>query len=162
MVVGGGDSAMEEALFLTKFATKVTVIHRRDEFRASKIMANRALAHDKIEVLWDTVVEEVHGDQAVTGVTIRNVNTGETSEFATDGMFVAIGHTPNTSVFADAIDLDDEGYIVTPPGSTRTSVEGVFAGGDVVDKVYRQAITAAGMGCQAAIDAERWLHDQHA
>ena len=161
-VVGGGDSAMEEALFLTKFATKVTVIHRRDEFRASAIMANRVLAHGKIEVMWDTVVEEVIGDQAVTGLRLRNVTTDEESEFAVDGMFVAIGHTPNTGVFADALELDDDGYIVTAPGSTATSVAGVFAGGDVVDKVYRQAVTAAGMGCQAAMDAERWLHDQHA
>jgi thioredoxin reductase (NADPH) len=156
-VVGGGDSAMEEALFLTKFASKVTIIHRRDEFRASKIMARRALEHEKIEVIWDSVVEEVVGDGSVSGLRLHNIKTDERSDFAVDGLFVAIGHTPNTSVFKGQIELDDAGYIVTPPGSTRTSVEGVFAGGDVVDKVYRQAITAAGMGCQAAIDAERWL-----
>jgi thioredoxin reductase (NADPH) len=161
-VAGGGDSAMEEALFLTKFATKVTIIHRRDEFRASKIMAHRALEHDRIEVIWDTVVEEVLGDDTVTGLTLRNVKTDESRELGVDGLFVAIGHTPNTSIFADALDLDADGYIVTEPGTTRTSVDGVFASGDVVDKVYRQAITAAGMGCQAAIDAERWLHDVHA
>jgi thioredoxin reductase (NADPH) len=160
-VVGGGDSAMEEALFLTKFASKVTVIHRRDEFRASKIMAHRVLDHDKIDVLWDTVVEEVLGNDGVSALRIRDVATDEEREFPVDGMFVAIGHDPNTGVFADSLRLDDDGYIVTAPGSTVTSVEGVFAAGDVVDKVYRQAVTAAGMGCQAAIDAERWLHDQH-
>jgi thioredoxin reductase (NADPH) len=160
-VVGGGDSTMEEALFLTKFASKVTVIHRRDEFRASKIMVNRVLAHDKIEVLWDSVVEEVLGEDAVTSLRIRNVVSGEESRLAADGMFVAIGHTPNTDVFKDSLDLDDAGYIITEPGTTKTSIEGVFAGGDVVDKVYRQAVTAAGMGCQAAIDAERWLHSHH-
>jgi thioredoxin reductase (NADPH) len=159
-VVGGGDSAMEESLFLTKFASKVTIIHRRDEFRASKIMARRALEHDKIEVIWDTVVEEVVGDGSVSGLKLHNVKTDERTDLAVDGLFVAIGHTPNTSVFKGQIELDDAGYIVTPPGSTRTSVEGVFAGGDVVDKVYRQAITAAGMGCQAAIDAERWLESE--
>ena len=156
VVVGGGDSAMEEATFLTKFASKVTIVHRRDEFRASKIMANRALSNPKIEVVWDSVVEEVHGDTAVTGVTLRNVETGEVTEYPTDGMFVAIGHDPNTELFRGQIDLDDNGYIVVD-GFTKTSVEGVFAAGDVVDHVYRQAITAAGNGCQAAIDAERWL-----
>jgi thioredoxin reductase (NADPH) len=161
VVVGGGDSAMEEALFLTKFGSKVTIVHRRDEFRASKIMARRALDHSKIEVVWDTVVEEVLGDGAVTGVKVRNVKTDEVSELPAQGVFMAIGHTPNTSVFADQIDLDEKGYILTEPGSTATSVPGVFAGGDVVDKVYRQAITAAGLGCQAAIDAERWLESQH-
>ncbi len=159
-VVGGGDSAMEEALFLTKFASKVTIIHRRDEFRASKIMARRALEHPKIDVIWDSVVEGVIGEGSVSGLKLHNVKTDERSELAVDGLFVAIGHTPNTSVFKGQIELDDAGYIVTPPGTTRTSVEGVFAGGDVVDKVYRQAITAAGMGCQAAIDAERWLESE--
>ena len=159
-VVGGGDSAMEEALFLTKFASKVTIIHRRDEFRASKIMAQRALDHDKIEVIWDTVVEEVLGEGSVSGIRVRNVNTDEQSEMAVDGLFIAIGHDPNTAIFADQIELDDEGYIVAD--GTRTSVEGVFAGGDVVDKVYRQAITAAGMGCAAALDAERWLEEEEA
>jgi thioredoxin reductase (NADPH) len=154
-VVGGGDSAMEEALFLTKFASKVTVVHRRDEFRASKIMANRVLAHDKIEVRWNSAVEEILGDDAVTGARIRNLITGETDELALEGVFVAIGHTPNTAVFAGQLATDDAGYILTD--GTATSVEGVFAAGDVVDHTYRQAITAAGMGCQAAMDAERWL-----
>ena len=158
-VVGGGDSAMEEALFLTKFASKVTVIHRRDEFRASKIMANRVLDHPKIEVLWDSVVEEILGDGGVTGLTVRNVKTDDASELAVEGVFMAIGHDPNTSVFAEHLELDDAGYILTD--GTATSVEGVFAAGDVVDKVYRQAITAAGMGCQAAIDVERWIESQH-
>jgi thioredoxin reductase (NADPH) len=156
-VVGGGDSAMEEALFLTKFASKVTIIHRRDEFRASKIMAQRVLDHPKIEVLWDSTVEEVLGDDLVTGIRVRNVRTGETSELALEGFFLAIGHDPNTNIFQDQLELDEGGYIVTEAGSTRTSVEGVFAAGDVVDHYYQQAITAAGMGCQAAIDAEHWL-----
>jgi thioredoxin reductase (NADPH) len=156
VVVGGGDSAMEEALFLTKFASKVSIIHRRDEFRASTIMAERALAHDKIDVIWNTVVEEVLGDDTVTGVRIRNVATGEVSEFATDGVFVAIGHDPNTALFKGLLDLDDKGYLKTS-SNTMTSVLGVFGAGDVVDFTYRQAVTAAGMGCQAAIDAERWL-----
>ncbi len=156
-VVGGGDSAMEEALFLTKFASDVKIIHRRDEFRASKIMANRALEHTKIDVIWDSVVEEILGDGTVTGVRIRNVHTGETRELPVDGVFVAIGHTPNTAVFRGQLDMDEMGYLATAPGTTITSVPGVFAAGDVVDKVYRQAVTAAGMGCQASIDAERWL-----
>lgn len=160
VVVGGGDTAMEEALFLTKFASKVTVVHRRDEFRASKIMAERVLAHDKIEVLWDTVVTEIHGDSSVTGVTLKDVDSGETRQFATDGVFIAIGHKPNTEIFADHLACDENGYIVVEPGTTRTSVEGVFAAGDVADHVYRQAITAAGTGCMAAIDAERWLANQ--
>ena len=159
VVVGGGDSAMEEALFLTKFGSKVTIVHRRDEFRASKIMANRALSHPKIDVVWNTVVDEVLGNGAVTGVRVRNVDSGDVIDLDAEGVFVAVGHNPNTSLFADSIDLDDAGYIVTPPGSTRTSVPGVFAAGDVVDHIYRQAVTAAGMGCQAAIDAERWLTD---
>ncbi len=157
-VIGGGDSAMEEALFLTKFATKVTIIHRRDEFRASKIMINRALQHEKIEVIWDTVVDEVLGEDTVTALARRNVSTATKSELKVDGMFVAIGHTPNTSIFDAQLECDADGYIITPPGATRTSVDGVFASGDVVDKIYRQAVTAAGMGCQAAIDVERWLH----
>ena len=160
VVVGGGDSAMEEALFLAKFASKVTIIHRRDEFRASKIMAARALEHDKVDVIWDTVVEEVLGDSKVTGVTLRNVHTDEAAQFATDGVFVAIGHIPNTELFAGQIDLDDKGYISYPGADTMTSAAGVFAAGDVADHTYRQAVTAAGSGCQAAIDAERWLADQ--
>ena len=160
-VVGGGDSGMEEALFLTKFATKVTIIHRRDEFRASKIMANRVLAHPKIEIKWDTVVEEVLGDTEVTALRLRNLKTAEKSQFIVNGLFVAIGHTPNTTLFAEQLELDQDGYLVTFPDTTRTSVDGIFAAGDVVDKVYRQAITAAGMGCQAAIDVERWLQDYH-
>lgn len=158
-VVGGGDSAAEESLFLTKFASKVYLIHRRDELRASKIMANRVLEHDKIEVIWDTVVEEVLGDDLVTGLRLRNRVTDETSELAVEGLFLAIGHDPNTKIFQGSIDLDDQGYILTGE-NTMTSVPGVFAAGDVTDHVYRQAITAAGMGCQAAIDAERWLDEQ--
>lgn len=161
VVVGGGDSAMEEALFLTKFATKVTVIHRRDSFRASTIMSERVLNHPKIDVIWNTVVEEVTGEKTVDGVKLRNRDTDETSHFPTDGVFVAIGHTPNTKVFVDQLDLDEAGYILTEPGRTETSVEGVHAAGDVTDKVYRQAITAAGLGCQAALDVERWLESQH-
>jgi thioredoxin reductase (NADPH) len=157
VVVGGGDSAMEEALFLTKFASKVTVIHRRDEFRASAIMADRVLNHPKIDVVWNSVVTEVLGETVVEGVVLKNTETGETTEFKTDGMFVAIGHDPNTEVFQGHVDLDSQGYIVTAPGTTLTSVEGVYAAGDVTDKVYRQAVTAAGLGCQAALDAERWL-----
>jgi len=160
VVVGGGDSAMEEALFLTKFASRVTVVHRRHEFRASKIMSNRVLDHERIDVVWDTVVEEILGDTSVTGVGVRNLVTGETGELACDGVFVAIGHTPNTSVFAGQLETDENGYLLTRPGSTHTNIEGVFAAGDVVDRVYRQAVTAAGMGCQAAIDAERWLEDR--
>jgi thioredoxin reductase (NADPH) len=160
LIVGGGDTAMEEALFLTKFASKVTVVHRRDEFRASPIMVTRVLEHPKIDVLWDSVVEEIVGDSLVTGAKIRNVRTNELTEFAADGVFVAIGHTPNTKVFDEELDLDDAGYILTEPGTSLTSVEGVCAAGDVTDKIYRQAVTAAGMGCQAALDAQRWLHEQ--
>ena len=157
IVVGGGDSAMEEAIFLTKFADKVTLVHRREEFRASQIMEDRARANDKIEFITNSVVEEVVGENSVTGVTIRDVNTDETTELPADGLFVAIGHDPNTKLFVGQLELDDAGYIVTKPGSTQTSIEGVFAGGDVVDHTYRQAVTAAGMGCMAALDAERWL-----
>jgi thioredoxin reductase (NADPH) len=160
IIVGGGDTAMEEALFLTRFASKVTVVHRRDEFRASPIMVDRILDHPKIDVLWDSVVDEIVGDSLVTGARIRNVKTGEITDFAADGLFVAIGHSPNTKVFTESLDLDETGYILTEPGTTVTSVEGVFAAGDVTDKTYRQAVTAAGMGCQAALDAQRWLHER--
>jgi thioredoxin reductase (NADPH) len=159
-VVGGGDSAMEEALFLTKFASKVTLIHRRDEFRASKIMVRRALEHEKIEVMWNSVVEDVLGETQVEGLTVRNVLTGEVSDFKTGGLFLAIGHTPNTDLFKGQLQLDDVGYIVYPGAGTMTSVEGVFAAGDVADHTYRQAVTAAGSGCMAAIDVERWLAEQ--
>ncbi|MEE8497452.1 MAG: thioredoxin-disulfide reductase [Acidimicrobiia bacterium] len=159
VVVGGGDSALEEALFLTKFASKVTIIHRRDKFRASKIMADRALSHDKIEVRWNSVVEEVLGEDAVTGVLLRDVVTDETEELAVEGAFIAIGHTPNTSVFEGQLSLNQMGYLETFE-NTSTSVAGVFGAGDVVDFTYRQAITAAGMGCEAALDAERWLDSQ--
>ncbi|MEX0863542.1 MAG: thioredoxin-disulfide reductase [Acidimicrobiia bacterium] len=160
VVVGGGDTAMEEALFLTKFASKVAIVHRRDEFRASRIMASRALEHPKIDVIWNTVVTEVSGEDKVTGVTLQNTETGEVSKFPTDGVFIAIGHIPATDLFADQLDLDQNGYVVVrQDGSTRTSVPGVFAAGDVADHVYRQAVTAAGTGCMAAIDAERWLAD---
>lgn len=158
-VIGGGDSAAEEGLFLTKFASKVFVIHRRDELRASKIMASRLLQHEKVEMVWNSVVDEVLGDGVVTGLRIRNVNTGEVSELPVEGMFLAIGHTPNTRVFAEHLELDEKGYILTGE-NTMTSVPGVFAAGDVTDHVYRQAITAAGLGCQAAIDVERWLDEQ--
>lgn len=161
IVVGGGDTAMEEALFLTKFASKVTIVHRRDEFRASKIMAERALAHDKIEVMWDTIVTEIHGDNSVTGVSLENTKTGEASKMEIDGVFIAIGHKPTTDLFVDQLDMDENGYlIVGQNGGTTTSVEGVFAAGDVADHVYRQAVTAAGTGCMASIDAERWLAHQ--
>jgi len=159
VVIGGGDSAMEEAIFLTKFATKVTVIHRRDSLRASKIMQDRARANDKIEFVWDTVVEEVAGADggAVAGLKLKNLKTGDLSDFRTDGLFIAIGHDPNTQLFKGQLDLDDNGYILVEHPHTQTSVAGVFACGDVVDHIFRQAITAAGTGCAAAIDAERYL-----
>lgn len=161
VVVGGGDTAMEEALFLTKFASKVTIVHRRDEFRASKIMAGRVLAHEKINVIWNSVVTGINGVDSVTSVTLEDTVTGETSELSTDGVFVAIGHKPTTDLFVGQLDLDENGYVVAGiDGGTRTSVAGIFAAGDVADHVYRQAVTAAGTGCMAAIDAERWLADQ--
>ena len=159
-VVGGGDSALEEAIFLTRFATKVTVVHRRDRLRASKVMQDRALANPKIEFAWNSVVEEVHGDQAVSGVQLRNLKDGTVSTLDVAGVFVAIGHTPNTELFAGQVKLDPGGYILVNAPGTATSVDGVFAAGDVVDHVYRQAVTAAGTGCAAAIDAERRLESQ--
>ena len=157
-VIGGGDSALEEAIYLTKFASKVTLVHRRDTLRASKIMQDKAFANPKIEFVWDSEVAEVNDVQRgeVTSITLRNLKTGKLTDVALDGVFIAIGHTPNTSLFKGQIQLDDTGYIVTHDG-TKTSVQGVFAAGDVQDHIYRQAITAAGSGCMAAIDAERYL-----
>lgn len=162
VVVGGGDSAMEEALFLTRFASKVIVVHRREELRASQIMGDRAKRHDKIEFAWNSVVEEILDvDQdRVTGVVLKDVNTGETRTVDCGAVFVAIGHIPNTEVFADKLEMEDGNIVLPDPGSSHTNIEGVFAAGDCADHVYRQAITAAGMGCRAAIDAERWLAEQ--
>jgi thioredoxin reductase (NADPH) len=160
-VVGGGDSAIEEATFLTKFASKVTIIHRRDELRASKIMQDRAFANPKIEFLWNTEVREINGEAKLEHLVVENNQTGEVSKLPVTGLFVAIGHRPNTDLFVGQLDMKDNGYLVTQAPSARTSVEGVFACGDVQDDVYRQAITASGSGCAAAIDAERWLESQH-
>ena len=155
-VAGGGDSAAEEALFLTRFGRRVTIVHRRDRLRASKIMSDRVLSHDKIDVMWNTVVDEVVGASHVAALRLRNVGDGSVIEVPADALFVAIGHTPNTAVFAGQLDLDEHGYIVSPDG-TSTNVEGVFVAGDVYDVRYRQAITAAGAGCRAAMDAEKYL-----
>jgi thioredoxin reductase (NADPH) len=163
VIVGGGDSAMEEAMFLTKFADKVSVIHRRDSLRASKIMQDRAFKNDKIEFIWNAEVAEVHGaDGQVSSLTLRDTVTGDTRDFPTQGLFLAIGHIPNTWLFEGVLDSDDEGYLLVDQPSTRTNVPGVFACGDVMDHEYRQAVTAAGTGCRAAIDAERWLAENTA
>ncbi len=160
VVVGGGDTAMEEATFLTRFASKVTIIHRRDEFRASKIMIDKARSNPKISLLMNMVVDEILGEDHVTGVRTRNVVNNETRDFACDGVFMGIGHKPNTAIVKDLLTLDEKGYIVTEPRSTITNIPGIFACGDVMDHVYRQAVTAAGTGCMAALDAERWLEHQ--
>ncbi|MGC6476805.1 MAG: thioredoxin-disulfide reductase [Ilumatobacteraceae bacterium] len=160
-VVGGGDSAIEEASFLTKFASKVTLIHRRDEFRASKIMQDRAFANPKIDVLWNHTVTKINGGDKVDGIEVTNTVDGLVSTLPVTGLFIAIGHRPNTDLFAGVLDMDDAGYLQTQPDSSYTNIEGVFACGDVQDHTYRQAITAAGSGCMAAIDSERWLEGQH-
>ncbi len=157
VVVGGGNSAVEEALFLTNFATKVTVVHRRDSFRAEKIMQDRLFNHPKINVIWDSEVSEVTGDTGVTGVKLKNIKTGALTDLKTDGVFVAIGHKPATDLFKGQVTIDTDGYIVTKPDSTQTNIPGVFAAGDVKDKVFRQAVTAAGMGCMAALEADKYL-----
>ena len=161
VVVGGGDSALEEAQFLTKFAAKVTIIHRRDSLRASKIMQERAFANEKIEFLWNSQVTKLLGEEKVTGIEVKSTVDGTTSTLDVTGVFVAIGHKPNTGLFEGILDMESTGYLVTKPGSTYTNVDGVFACGDVQDHTYRQAITAAGSGCMAAIDCERWLEAQH-
>ena len=167
ILVGGGNTAVEEAIFLTNFATKVTVIHRRDSFRAEKIMQDRLFANKKIEVLWDSVLEEVVGDgKGVTGAKVKNLKTGKVTDLAAHGVFVAIGHKPASEIFKGQVDIDSEGYIITKPDSTATNIPGVFAAGDVKDKVFRQAVTAAGMGCMAALETDKYLshlsltHDQ--
>ena len=161
VVVGGGNSAVEEALFLTNFCNKVTLVHRRDELRAERIMQDRLFKHEKVEVIWDSVVEEVLGDNSgVTGTRIKNVHSGETTDISAEGFFVAIGHDPATAIFKGKVDMDDEGYIITAADSTKTNIPGVYAAGDVKDKVYRQAVTAAGMGCMAALEADKYLAEQ--
>lgn len=162
-VIGGGNTAVEEALYLTNHANKVTLVHRRDSLRAEKILQDRLFGHQKVEVVWDTALEEVMGDTdplGVTGAKLKNLKTGETSELAVDGVFVAIGHTPNTELFKGVIDMDDGGYLLTKADSTQTNIEGVFASGDVQDHTYRQAVTAAGTGCMAALEADRFLAAQ--
>jgi thioredoxin reductase (NADPH) len=159
-VIGGGDSAMEEATFLTRFAKSVTIVHRRDSLRASKIMQDRAFANPKVKFAWDSEVAEVLGADRVTGLRLRNVKTGELTDLPVTGMFVAIGHDPRSELYAGQLDTDPDGYLLVDSPSTRTAIEGVFACGDVVDRTYRQAVTAAGTGCAAALDAERWLADQ--
>jgi thioredoxin reductase (NADPH) len=162
-VIGGGNTAVEEALFLTNFASKVTIIHRRDELRAEKIMQDRLFRNEKIEVVWDTVLDEVVGTQdppGVTGAKLKNIKTGASVDLEADGIFIAIGHDPNTKIFQGKLDMDDEGYLITAPDSTATNIEGVFAAGDVKDKVYRQAVTAAGMGCMAALEAEKLIAER--
>jgi len=160
-VIGGGDTAMEEAQFLTRFAKKVYVIHRRDSFRASKIMADRVVSNDKVEVLWNSQLHDVIGDNTgVKKIAVKNVQSNEVQEIDMDGVFIAIGHKPNTEVFKGQLEMDETGYLITKPDNTYTSVDGVFAAGDVQDHVYRQAITAAGTGCMSAIDCERWLEEQ--
>lgn len=166
IVVGGGDTAIEEATFLTKFASKVTIVHRRDQLRASKIMQERAFRNPKIAFVWDSVIEEIlgkteNGKKSVTGVRLKNVKTGAVTEMKTDGVFIGIGHKPNTDLFKGQLEMDEAGYLKLQGRSTRTNIPGVFAAGDVADSVYRQAVTAAGSGCAAAIDAERWLESQH-
>ena len=166
IVVGGGDTAIEEATFLTKFASKVTIVHRRDTLRASKIMQEKAFKNPKIEFVWNSVVEEVlgttvNGKKSVTGVRLRNLKTNTVTEMQTDGLFMGIGHQPNTALFKGQLEMDEVGYLKLQGRSTRTNIPGVFAAGDVADSVYRQAVTAAGSGCAAAIDAERWLESQH-
>lgn len=156
-VVGGGDTAMEEATFLTRFANKVTVIHRREELRASKIMQDKAMKNPKIDFVWNSAVEEVLGEKEVEGLKVKNLKSGETSDLKVKGLFVAIGHQPNTKLFEGQLEMNEAGYLTVEPGTTKTSVEGVFASGDVADHVYRQAVTAAGTGCMAALDAERML-----
>ena len=160
-IVGGGDTAMEEALFLTRYATKVHVIHRRDSFRASKIMADRVMNHEKINVIWNSEIEEVYGDRIVRGVKIKSTKDGSISDLKVEGLFIAIGHKPNTDIFKGQLEMNEVGYLITKPDSTYTNVDGVFACGDVQDPVYRQAVTAAGTGCMSAIDAERWLEKNH-
>ncbi len=163
IVIGGGDAAMEEALFLTKYASRVTIVHRRDQLRASKIMRDRAHKNPKLGFLWDSLVEEIYGDpqgEGVSGVRLKNLKTSQSSDFRCDGVFIAIGHSPNTQLFHGQLDMDEVGYLITQPHSTATKIPGVFAAGDVADKVYRQAVTAAGTGCMAAIDTERFLESQ--